>query len=380
MIQNRDKRLLNLIELIYAAALDKSEWTNFLVALQEVLGGAGIIFSQDFRTAAASIFAETGFGPDAIAQYVAYFADMNPWTPQLERLNIPSLVTVTGEDLLESRTYEATEFYNDWMKPMRAYWMIAGQVLKEKSIGTALSFARSPSRGPFSIEEQEFFNQLLPHMARAAQIHRHLFALDLTKRASEHALDGLEIALLIVDGQACILFANAPAERLLAEDKGIQRRDSRLRAALPHDSEMLQHAIASAVHTASGEGCDAAGLVPVRRSGAEPLLAMVSPLLSDKPAFGTNEPAALVLVSDPSRRSRPREEDLTRLYGLTKAEAMLLSALIDGERLNDFAERKGITLATAKTQLQHIFDRMGQNRQADLVRHVLLNPILNLRR
>ncbi|HEX4113888.1 MAG TPA: helix-turn-helix transcriptional regulator [Stellaceae bacterium] len=379
MVRNRDKLVLELIERIYAASLDKAQWRALLSSLAEIIGGAGAIFSQDTRTAAASIFDDFGFVDGAMANYVAHFTEINPWLPQVEALKIPVGKTIVDEDLIDTRSYEGNEFYNDWVRPQDLYYMIAGVVLKDKTLGTNLTFLRPRAAGPYRSDEIELFNLLLPHVARAAQIHRHLFTVDLTARASEQALDGLEVALLIVDRQARIRFANGAAERMLRQATGIQRRDDRLRAASPRDSETLQHTILRAADTAAGKGIDAGGVLPIRRAGNEPLMAMVSPLLPDKTGLGTAEPAALVLISDPSTRARPREEDLARLFGLTPAEAMLLAALVDGERVNDFAARKGISLATVKTQLQSIFGKTGQSRQSDLMRLVLSNPLFRLR-
>jgi DNA-binding CsgD family transcriptional regulator len=378
MVRNRDKLVLELIDRIYAASLDKAQWRTLLLSLAEIIGGAGAIFSQDARTAAASIFEDVGFGDGAMANYVAHFTETNPWLPQVDALNIPVGKTIVDEDLIDTRSYEGNEFYNDWVRPQDLYYMIAGVVLKDKTLGTNLTFLRSRAAGPYRNDEIELFNLLLPHVARAAQIHRHLFTVDLTAHASEQALDGLEIALLIVDRQARIRFANGAAERMLRQATGIQRREGRLRAASPRDRETLQHTILRAADTAAGKSVDAGGLLPIQRAGGEPLMAMVAPLLPNKTGLGTAEPAALVLISDPSTRPRPRDGDLARLYGLTPAEATLLAALIDGERLNDFAERKGVAVATAKTQLQSIFGKTGQNRQSDLVRMVLAHPLFRL--
>jgi DNA-binding CsgD family transcriptional regulator len=332
MIRNRDKLVLQLIDQIYAAALDRTKWRDFLGSLSEIL----------------------------------------------DELNIPVGVTIVDEDLVDTRTYEANEFFNDGGKPQNLYYMIAGRVLEEATIGTNLTYLRSDASGPFRDDEKELFTMLLPHVARAAQLHRHLFMVDLTRSASERAVDGIEVGLLIVDHDARIQFANGPAERLLKQDNGIQRRDGRLRAAFPRDSDGLRHAILGAVDTAAGKAIDSGGVIPIHRAGIEPLLALVSPLLPAKPGLGTTAPAALVLVSDPAARVRPREIDLAQHYGLTPAEAMLLAALVDGERLANFADRKGIATATAKTQLQRVFDKTGVKRQSELIRLVLSNPLFQI--
>jgi DNA-binding CsgD family transcriptional regulator len=66
------------------------------------------------------------------------------------------------------------------------------------------------------------------------------------------------------------------------------------------------------------------------------------------------------------------------LYGLTTAETRLVEAVLRGDRLGDYAEAAGITINTVKTQMKQIFAKTGLNRQADLVRHALADPMIRL--
>jgi DNA-binding CsgD family transcriptional regulator len=67
---------------------------------------------------------------------------------------------------------------------------------------------------------------------------------------------------------------------------------------------------------------------------------------------------------------------LIQLYGLTAAEARLTAALVNGERLEDYAVRQRISINTVRTQSKQIFAKTGLSRQADLIREVLANPAL----
>lgn len=58
-------------------------------------------------------------------------------------------------------------------------------------------------------------------------------------------------------------------------------------------------------------------------------------------------------------------------FDLTEAEAALASALALGEHLTDYAERRGVRVQTVRNQLQSIFQKVGVNRQSDLVRRLL---------
>jgi DNA-binding CsgD family transcriptional regulator len=90
------------------------------------------------------------------------------------------------------------------------------------------------------------------------------------------------------------------------------------------------------------------------------------------------EPAAIVFMSEPPGNVHIAEHHVARQYGLTRAETRLLRALVDGERLQHYADGAGITLNTAKTHLKQVFAKTGSKRQADLVRMFVADPVLRL--
>jgi DNA-binding CsgD family transcriptional regulator len=93
-------------------------------------------------------------------------------------------------------------------------------------------------------------------------------------------------------------------------------------------------------------------------------------------SFGPSIPAALLIFGDPDANPSTPTQALIELYGLTPAEARLMAALVDGERLEDYADRQQISINTVRTQSKQIFAKTGHGRQADLIREVLANPAL----
>jgi DNA-binding CsgD family transcriptional regulator len=77
-------------------------------------------------------------------------------------------------------------------------------------------------------------------------------------------------------------------------------------------------------------------------------------------------------------RRLPSVRAVAAAYGLTPAEARLAIALLAGRRLADYAAEQKISLNTAKYHLKQVFAKTGHTRQADLVRDLLLNPVLGL--
>ena len=69
---------------------------------------------------------------------------------------------------------------------------------------------------------------------------------------------------------------------------------------------------------------------------------------------------------------------LAQMFGLAPAEARLVSALIAGQTMADYAGAAGISTNTAKTQMRQVFHKTGFNRQTDVIRAALANPLIKL--
>jgi DNA-binding CsgD family transcriptional regulator len=82
---------------------------------------------------------------------------------------------------------------------------------------------------------------------------------------------------------------------------------------------------------------------------------------------------ALLFISDAASQ-RTSIGKLAEAFGLTPSEGRLLHVLLDGQSLVDAAARIGISINTAKTQLKALFEKMGCERQTDLVRMVMAHP------
>ena len=83
---------------------------------------------------------------------------------------------------------------------------------------------------------------------------------------------------------------------------------------------------------------------------------------------------AAVFLHDPTVQPADLTVALMEEYRMTRAEAMLTSALASGLSLSQYAERAKVSLNTVRTQLSNAAAKTGAKRQADLVRIVLTGP------
>ena len=77
--------------------------------------------------------------------------------------------------------------------------------------------------------------------------------------------------------------------------------------------------------------------------------------------------AALLLLPDPGSPVEAAESDLRELYGLTSSEARLANLLMEGKTLNECCDELHICRSSGRTHLQHLFGKVGVQRQSELV-------------
>ena len=78
-----------------------------------------------------------------------------------------------------------------------------------------------------------------------------------------------------------------------------------------------------------------------------------------------------LFVADPSARFTADSEALSELYQLTYSEAELVRLLAAGLSLEEAAEKRGVSLNTARSHLKHVFAKTETSRQGELVRLII---------
>ena len=86
---------------------------------------------------------------------------------------------------------------------------------------------------------------------------------------------------------------------------------------------------------------------------------------------GLEEPAALIVVTDPERSATVSPKKAAALHGLTHSEAQLAAALASGHSIREYAATAEISEHTARWHLKQVFSKTGTKRQTQLVRLLL---------
>jgi hypothetical protein len=129
----------------------------------------------------------------------------------------------TFDDFVSREQYLRSAFYNEWCRPQGIDATLAANVLLDGTVSAVAAVYRPWSRGgDFDRREQAIFSALTPHLQRAVRIHVRMSQPNRERANWLEILDRLRQAVLIVDADARVLFANGSAEALLAKGDGLR--------------------------------------------------------------------------------------------------------------------------------------------------------------
>jgi DNA-binding CsgD family transcriptional regulator len=212
---------------------------------------------------------------------------------------------------------------------------------------------------------------LSPHFRRAVLIGK---AIDLHKVEAAtlaDTLDGVAAALFLADANGRIIHSNAQGQILLSEGEVVRSAQGLLRFIDQQANDALQ-----TVFAAAAEGDTRVGVmgiaVPLTAGETDRWVANVLPLTSGarKKAGVSYSAVAAVFVRRAQLDLLSPVEAITKVFQLTPAEGRVLMAVAAIGGIPEVASALGISEATAKTHLQHVFEKTRTNRQADLVKLV----------
>lgn len=368
-----EEALASMIDRIYGAAVEPSEWPNVLTEITNWYGGWGVQLLSWDNASQTMPFSVAGgdITVDGQRAYGEHYGKIDPRRQLLDRMPVGRLVACNS--VFDDAYVASSEFYQDFLLPLGGRYLSVASLASERNITTIIGLHRGPKDGGFERADVDRLGLLLPHLSRASRLHRTLDGLRLIASGATAALDALSMGIAILNARGNILFGNTALRAIAQTADGIGLRANQISIEHPAQSARLRELIARA-GTRSLDGINNAGgsTQVTRPSGKRPYSVMVIRLPQDLPTFAGRQAALLVVVQDPATSPPDISHLLRSLYGLTPREASLAMRLSDGSTLLQVADKLGITEGTARVHMTSVYAKLGVSRQAELVR--LLSP------
>jgi len=373
----QEQLALELVESIYAGAIDPPSWDGFVRRLSEAYGGAAVSLSLQMPNIRSL--------EPAVAYYAANL--LEELTEIAEKHAAEGLPWGSfNDEQFTSRFARASENFPDEKLPQTAFYR---EVMKPQGLApeapivhvisndrarpiSGVGIWRREGGRPFTEADLALGDLLVPHLARAFEIYCQIGEIRNERGALAEVVDRLPVGVVLIDALRRPVLVNRYAEQIAERHDGFLLSDDGPRVADPRENRIFREQLGKAIVIGASSGRGPNHVMSVSRPSARrPYAMIVAPLLAP-PANRTDRDAvASIFIGDPEAGQIAACDFLRTLYSLTQAEAELVALLARGRTLEEAAAERRVTLNTVRSQLKQVFAKTDTNRQGQLMRLVL---------
>jgi DNA-binding CsgD family transcriptional regulator len=367
----RIRRLPDLIEEIYDAALEPARWNDIVVGINDFVGSQACgLISKDSSSRSGLTHYYCGVDPHYIELYAQTYSRFDPLTslpPPGKVVSIPDLVCYDE--------YRRGRFFQEWLQPQGCV-DVANVVLEKSGPNCATLLTFLPGSGMLDDEMRRRITLLVPHAHRALLISKTIDRKQSEASTFADTLDGLRAGIFLVDASRRIVHANSAGHDMLRADDFLRSINGQLVASDGQTNQALRDVFADDDDAAAGKSV----ALPLTAQDGERYVVHVLPLGSAaRTAAGKAYKAVAALFVRKVELDHPASDLLARAFKLTPAELRVLLAIVEVGGVPETALALDIAESTVKTHLHRVFSKTGASRQADLVKLAagFSNPLAN---
>ncbi len=311
-----------------------------------------------------------GVAPDTLASYRGKYASLSPLLTLDWHFEVDDPITI--ETFMSGEQLHNTLFYREFLS--LANWIDQLMVILDKSATqvSMIALPKTESAAAATTEDKALVRMLVPHTRRAAAF-QGTIARNATRVADLIArLDLVRPPLLLFDSSGSCIETNQAARQFLDINDVPRLKEVRVQTRQTFLDERIATVMADLAIRPEEIGPRPVPFAFARRDGQR-VVAHVMPIAKGPHnRIGGGGRAAFAVFIQAAGDMQPLPGDmLVKLYRLTPAETRLLGLLGQDFSLRDAAAALGITMPTARSHLQRIFEKTHTNRQSQLMKLIL---------
>lgn len=262
--------------------------------------------------------------------------------------------------------YVSTDFYKEWVKPQGLWDCINVPYLKRSQMVGLLTMPTYKTRAALSETEHRMAERLSPHIRRAMLINDMSDKDNLSVALHRRVLDSLSVAVFVIGLGRRVVFANAAADTLLAENNFFAPAGGTLVPTRAMGSPCpLDDAIDRASRGDAAIGIAGIGVPLLGRDG-DRAAAYILPIAGKDIRGSMGNGYCAVFVARRNEQQPMAMEILRTLFDFTQAEARIALFISQGDGPAAIAAALGLSINTVRSHLAHAYAKSGATDQTSL--------------
>lgn len=375
------------VHAIYEAALKPGQWNDVVGRMAELFGASRAqMFTWTHRPSEGGFVFAHNIPQASLAIWDAKHRDEDPLVQNgMAKGLMVEGAAYNSHDLVPDETMFASSYYKNQWAPIDIARVCTGIVFDgtdAAKLPTLISLGRSLRAPLFDDSHVEMLRRLLKHLSRALGVMYHLRNKELQLAASLAALDQLGRAVVLLDADRRMTFANQAALALLQKGDLVEVQPAtgstplqlRLHRGFSGLESRFQRLLTQALQPIQQDvGDDFSEALLLSAPDGRPMCVVHAAPLAVTHGFSTggSHAKAIVFLYDLRAAVTVPPQRLCELFGMTPAEARAALQIARGGGLEEMAARLHVTVNTLKTQLKAAYGKSGAHRQVDLLKLLL---------
>ncbi|MCB1985594.1 MAG: helix-turn-helix transcriptional regulator [Burkholderiales bacterium] len=363
-----------LVDAIYESALDPVKWKHTLNQLSTYLNASAInLIGLQVQNYDNPFLLSQNIPSDYGKDYQSYWREHDIWVQAgIDKGLNGGGNTLTGDMLVDRRTFLKSAFYNDWLAEQNISDVLSTNLWDDNpnTPKIILCFFRGVGQDSFQESDRLNLHRLAHHLNRAFCITSQLKLSEQKKVLEESIFDSIGHAIFVLNENRRIIKYNAAATQLLSCCPGlIKIRHERLIELGYHASPSFDEAIAlvdrghhaeivfTATYLGTIKETHHARLTPLKEAAIWPL---------------SNRAHYLLLIEKNQEIKQETLHAFCAVFNLTASEQQILLGLMQDDTPEEIARTLSVSLATIRSHIQNIRQKTGVRRITELVRMALI--------
>lgn len=363
-----DQQFDTLVAGFYRAATGEIPWSAALHGVQVAFDARCCVLQTLDPNSGRLLGIESSPGVDeAVFNYVREYHLIDPRRHHALR-NLPQQLGqwVHCHEYLPSQAVAEDRFCQHYLPAYDTRWN--SNVVFPVTEGVIAGFILElpDARGVLNPDERELARRLGLHMREALLAHERVRRIAAQALAGHNLLQAFAYPMWLLSADRYVLYANAAAQAEHASEQRVALHGQRLQLKRDAPDRLLTQHLQVLSTSAHG----AAAVLDLRRTASDaPTWLHLNVLVPSAVmgAFG-DQPLVLATLFDPSQVQPLDPFALAQMFSLTPTEARIAALMADGLSAQAMATAHGSTVATVRTHIRQVLQKLGVHRMTDAVR------------
>jgi DNA-binding CsgD family transcriptional regulator/PAS domain-containing protein len=364
-----DSQFDTLVSGFYRAATGETDWRQALEPMQVAFGARAVVMhSVDMRSSQMVSLALGG--PPMHEQELEYLRKYQLIDPRRERL-MADADALLGRwwhchEHFDQSFVDADPFYQEFLPAVSSRFQSTVVLRCSEHVMAGLALELPAARGVLSADERDCAQRLGLHVQDALRAFERVRAMSAQALAGHGLLSSFPHPMWLLDAERFVHFANPAAQRE-TDFAGRVVQQGSLLSLLPNRVDRL---LTEKLHLLRQAPHGSTAVVDVRQNAADPYVLLHLSVLLPQVVLGAfgDRPLILATLFDPQQLSQLDPFAMATVLGLSPAQARVASQLGEGMTAEQIGLANGTSVATVRTHVRAVLERLGAQRITDVVR------------